>query len=163
MTAPGSDQPGGRTSQDRRAAADALHDELIRRLIRVDERGRLAAVLRVNRQRNLLVEVLRGLERAVAVSDQDLHVAQGVAHEQVGVGSAGQVRDRQAVGLEADVDLGRRQEATVAVAVLDVEPVGGEDGQSGWPLSLKSTVRMTSGLPGVGKIVGIGKRPSPGP
>ena len=41
-----------------------------------------------------------------------------------------QVRDRQAIGLEADVDLRRRQEAPLAVAPVDEESVGGEDGQS---------------------------------
>ena len=98
-----------------RDAADGLDDELIGELIGEDERGRRVAAGSVDRQPDLLVEVLTGLERAVAVADQDLHVAQRVADEQVGVAVAVQVGDRQAVGLEADVVLGRRQEASLAI------------------------------------------------
>ena len=125
------DQPGGRISQDGRTAADGLNDELIGELIGKDKRGRGCSARRVDGQRHLLVEVSDRLERAVAVTDQDLHVAQRVADEQVGLAVAGQVGDRQAIGFKSNVDQGRRQEASVAVTAVDEESIGAEDGQSG--------------------------------
>ncbi len=61
------DQSRGRVAQYGRDAADGPDDELISELIGEDERGRRASVGPVDRQRDLLVEVLDGLERAVAV------------------------------------------------------------------------------------------------
>ena len=85
----------------------------------------------VDGQRHLLVEIADGLERTVAVSEQDLHVAQGVADEQVGIAVTIQVGDGQAVGLETHVDLGGREEATLRRCCVDEEPVGRQNGQPG--------------------------------
>ena len=146
------DQPGRDASaQNGRDAADGLNDELIGELIGEDERGRRGSVGGVDRQRDLLVEVLDGLERAVAVADQDLHVAQRVADEQVGIAVAVQVRDGQAIGLEADVVLRRRQEASLAVSYVDEESVGLRTASPVRPSPLKSTARTTSPVAGVGR------------
>ena len=70
-----------------------------------------------------------GLERAVAVAHQDQHVAVGIAHEQVELAVARQVGDGQPVGFRGHGVRGRRQEAALAVAEVDAQPVRGENGQ----------------------------------
>ena len=68
-------------------------------------------------------------ESAVAVADQDQHVAVGVADQQVELAVARQVGDRQAVGFRRHRVGGRGQEPALAVAQVDAQPVGGEHGQ----------------------------------
>ena len=128
---------------------------LIGELIGEDKCGRGRSVWCVNGHRHLLVEVLDRLERAVAVSDQDLHIAQRVADEQVGLAIARQIGNRQAIGLKSDIDQGRRQEASPSVTAVDVETSGAEDGQSGLAVTAKVD-RSNPPIP----VAGVSRRSS---
>ena len=77
----------------------------------------------------VLVGLAVGLEGAVAVAQQDQHVAVGIADQQVELAVASHVGDGQAVGFRGTGVGDRGQEAALAVAQEDAQPGGGEHGQ----------------------------------
>ena len=113
-------------------ARGAVDDrDLVERLVGEDEVGDAVAGEVGDGQGDGRLDRLEGPEGAVAVADEDQHVAIGVADQEVELAVAQEVGDGQAGGIGAGVVGHRGREAALAVAQVDAHAVGGEDGQVG--------------------------------
>ncbi len=105
--------------------------DLVERLVGEDEVEDAVAGEVGDGQGDGRLDRLEGAEGAVAVADEDQHVAVGVADQEVELAVAQEVGDGQPGGIDAGVVGHRGREAALAVAQIDAHAVGGEDGQVG--------------------------------
>ena len=116
LTAPGESRPVAWSPSTVVWPAAVLDDHAIEPLVGVDEVGLAVAGEVGHGQRDGLVGLAIGPEGAVAVAQEDQHIAVGVADQEVGHAVAVDVGDRQAGGLGPGVVGDRRLEAALAVA-----------------------------------------------
>ncbi len=110
-------------------AAAVIDDYAIEPLVGVDNVLRAVAGEVRHGERDRLIRRLVGLERPVAAAQQDQQVAMGVTDEEVEVAVAIQIGGRQAGGIRSDIVGNRRQEAALAIAEEDTQPLGTENCQ----------------------------------
>ncbi len=160
----GLEQAGGLIGQHGRVAGAVVDDHAIEPLVGVDDVLRAVAGEVGHGQLDGLVGLAIGLEGAVAVADQDQHVAVGVADQQVELAVARQVGDRQPVGFRT----ARRRWSAAGIRPCRCPgrcstPSAVSTARSGMPLPVKSAMRTIWAGLCVSMVTGLANRPPPRP